>query len=101
MYLEACKMFLKLALNCERDRSVLMPSCLTQAGATLDDIMDEAFAVVREASWRVLKLRHYDVQLGGGMVLHDGRFVIMIYIYIYIYIYIAMHLHLLHDHVWF
>lgn len=34
--------------------------------------MDEVFAVVREASWRVLKLRHYDVQLVGGMVLHDG-----------------------------
>ena len=39
----------------------------------MDDILDEAFAVVREASWRVLKLRHYDVQMVGGMVLHDGR----------------------------
>mmetsp|Transcript_26866 Transcript_26866/g.62213 ORF Transcript_26866/g.62213 Transcript_26866/m.62213 type:complete len:997 (+) Transcript_26866:53-3043(+) len=41
-------------------------------GATMDDILEEAFAVVREASWRVLKLRHYDVQLVGGMALHDG-----------------------------
>jgi preprotein translocase subunit SecA len=42
------------------------------AGATLDDILDEAFAVVREASKRTLGQRHYDVQLVGGMVLHQG-----------------------------
>lgn len=42
-------------------------------GETLEDLLPEAFAVVREASWRVLKQRHYDVQLIGGMVLHDGR----------------------------
>ena len=42
-------------------------------GETLDQILPEAFAVVREASQRVLGLRHYDVQLIGGMVLHDGR----------------------------
>src|SRR5512147_469090 len=41
-------------------------------GATLDDILVEAFAVCREASRRVLKMRHYDVQLLGGMVLHRG-----------------------------
>jgi preprotein translocase subunit SecA len=40
---------------------------------TLEELLPEAFAVVREASWRVLKQRHYDVQLIGGMVLHDGR----------------------------
>ena len=39
----------------------------------LDSIMAEAFAVCREASTRVLKMRHYDVQLLGGMVLHEGR----------------------------
>ncbi|NJR69544.1 MAG: preprotein translocase subunit SecA [Synechococcales cyanobacterium CRU_2_2] len=39
----------------------------------LDDILPEAFAVVREAGRRVLGLRHYDVQLMGGMVLHDGQ----------------------------
>ncbi|NLM20255.1 MAG: preprotein translocase subunit SecA [Peptococcaceae bacterium] len=42
-------------------------------GETLDEILPEAFAVVREASKRVLGQRHYDVQLIGGMVLHDGR----------------------------
>ncbi|WP_022819190.1 preprotein translocase subunit SecA [Fusobacterium russii] len=42
-------------------------------GETLDDILVEAFAVVREASKRVLGLRHYDVQLIGGIVLHQGK----------------------------
>jgi len=39
---------------------------------TLDDILEEAFAVVREASLRVLEMRHFDVQLVGGIVLHGG-----------------------------
>ena len=43
------------------------------AGATTDDILPEAFAVCREASKRVLKMRHFDVQLIGGMVLHQGK----------------------------
>jgi preprotein translocase subunit SecA len=42
-------------------------------GETLDDLLPEAFAVVREASKRVLGLRHFDVQMIGGMVLHDGK----------------------------
>src|SRR5262245_50535028 len=42
------------------------------AGATLDDLLHEAFAVVREAGRRVLNMRHFDVQLIGGMVLHRG-----------------------------
>ncbi|MFA5536229.1 MAG: preprotein translocase subunit SecA [Bacillota bacterium] len=42
-------------------------------GEETDDLLPEAFAVVREASWRVLKMRHFDVQLIGGMVLHQGR----------------------------
>nr|HEX4312700.1 preprotein translocase subunit SecA [Kofleriaceae bacterium] len=42
-------------------------------GATLDEVLPEAFAVVREASVRVLGMRHYDVQMIGGMVLHGGR----------------------------
>src|SRR5579872_6455800 len=42
------------------------------AGASLDEILPEAFAVCREAGKRVLKMRHYDVQLIGGMVLHRG-----------------------------
>ena len=41
-------------------------------GASLDSVMDEAFAVVREAAKRTLGQRHYDVQMVGGMVLHDG-----------------------------
>jgi len=43
------------------------------SGETLDDILPEAFAVVREASWRVLGMRHFDVQLIGGIILHQGR----------------------------
>ncbi len=42
-------------------------------GESLEDLLPEAFAVVREAAKRVLGQRHYDVQLIGGMVLHDGR----------------------------
>lgn len=42
-------------------------------GETLDDLLVEAFAVVREASKRVLGMRHFDVQLMGGIVLHQGR----------------------------
>jgi preprotein translocase subunit SecA len=42
-------------------------------GATLDDILPEAFAVAREASWRVLEMRPFDVQIIGGVVLHEGK----------------------------
>src|SRR5579862_1312689 len=42
-------------------------------GAALDELLPEAFAVVREAGKRVLGMRHYDVQMIGGMVLHSGR----------------------------
>lgn len=42
-------------------------------GETLDDILPEAFAAVREAAWRTLKMRHFRVQLIGGIVLHQGR----------------------------
>jgi preprotein translocase subunit SecA len=44
-----------------------------EQGESLDCLLPEAFAVVREASRRVINQRHYDVQLIGGMVLHDGR----------------------------
>jgi preprotein translocase subunit SecA len=43
------------------------------SGKTLDDILPEAFATAREASKRVLGMRHYDVQMIGGMVLHQGK----------------------------
>src|SRR4051812_2779349 len=46
---------------------------LLAQGKTLDDIMPEAFAVVREVSKRTLGMRHFDVQMTGGMVLHQGR----------------------------
>ncbi|BAL94395.1 preprotein translocase subunit SecA [Rubrivivax gelatinosus] len=42
-------------------------------GTSLDDLLPEAFAVVREAGKRVLKMRHFDVQLIGGMALHEGK----------------------------
>jgi len=45
----------------------------TAERAALDEIMPEAFAVVREAGWRTVKMRHFDVQLIGGMVLHQGK----------------------------
>ena len=44
-----------------------------EAGASMDDILPEAFAVARETSLRVLNMRHFDVQLIGGMVLHNGK----------------------------
>src|SRR5205807_3755230 len=42
-------------------------------GETLDALLPEAFAIVREAGKRVLQMRHFDVQLIGGMVLHNGK----------------------------
>ena len=42
-------------------------------GQSLDELLPEAFAVVREAGKRVVKMRHFDVQLIGGMVLHDSK----------------------------
>ncbi|UWZ82983.1 preprotein translocase subunit SecA [Occallatibacter riparius] len=50
------------------------PDAIKQAErAALDEILPEAFAVVREAGWRTVKMRHFDVQLIGGMVLHHGK----------------------------
>jgi preprotein translocase subunit SecA len=45
----------------------------TAERAALDEVLPEAFAVVREAGWRSVKMRHFDVQLIGGMVLHSGK----------------------------
>ena len=44
-----------------------------ERGESLEDLLPEAFAVVREAGWRTLEMRHFDVQLIGGMVLHAGK----------------------------
>src|SRR5689334_6541518 len=43
------------------------------SGTSIDELLPEAFAVVREAGKRVLNMRHFDVQLIGGMVLHSGK----------------------------
>ena len=48
-------------------------------GETLDDLLPEAFATVREAARRVLNMEHYPVQLIGGIVLHQGRIAEMTY----------------------
>jgi preprotein translocase subunit SecA len=55
-----------------REKTVEFIKRLEQ-GETLDDILSESFAVVREASKRVLGMRHFDVQLIGGIILHQGR----------------------------
>src|SRR5579883_3432259 len=55
-----------------RGQTALLRGRLDQ-GETLDDILPEAFAVVREAAKRTLGQRHFDVQLMGGMVLHQGK----------------------------
>ncbi len=44
-----------------------------ETGETLDDLLPEAFAAVREAGKRTIGLRHYDVQMVGGMTLHSGK----------------------------
>ncbi|MDY3929961.1 MAG: preprotein translocase subunit SecA [Clostridia bacterium] len=44
-----------------------------KSGETLDDLLPEAFAVMREASWRVLGMKHFYVQIIGGIILHQGR----------------------------
>ena len=44
-----------------------------KGGETLEELLPEAFAVCREASWRVLEMRHFDVQLIGGVALHEGK----------------------------
>ena len=49
-----------------------------KTGQTLEDIRNEAFAVAREAGRRYLAMRHYDVQLIGGLVLHDGKIAEMV-----------------------
>ncbi len=61
-----------LAMRRSRAKTVEFKQRLDQ-GATLDDLLVEAFAVCREAARRTLNMRHFDVQLIGGMVLHEGK----------------------------
>ena len=56
-----------------RKQTIVLKERLAQKGVTLDDILPDAFALVREAGDRVLGMRHFDVQLIGGMALHDGN----------------------------
>ncbi len=55
-----------------KKQTELLKKRLAKKGTTLDDLLPDAFALVREASDRVLGMRHFDVQLIGGMVLHQG-----------------------------
>jgi preprotein translocase subunit SecA len=64
--------FLALTDDELRGRTALFRQRLAE-GAKLDDLLVEAFATVREAARRTLKQRHYDVQLMGGIVLHEGK----------------------------
>lgn len=59
--------------NQELQNKTVEFKAMLKEGKTLDDILPEAFAVVREASKRVLGMRHFDVQLIGGMALHNGQ----------------------------
>ena len=56
-----------------KKQTAVLKKRLENKKTTLDDILPDAFALVREASNRVLKMRHFDVQLIGGMVLHEGN----------------------------
>jgi preprotein translocase subunit SecA len=49
-----------------------------EAGETLDEILPEAYAAVREAGWRFKKMRHFDVQIVGGVILHEGKIAEMV-----------------------
>lgn len=64
--------FEKLSLTQLKEKTLQLRSDLTK-GKTLDDILPEAFALVREASKRTLNQRHFDVQMMGGIILHQGK----------------------------
>ena len=56
-----------------KDKFNELKTSVQNDGKTLDEVLNDSFAITREASKRVLDMRHYDVQLVGGMVLNDGR----------------------------
>lgn len=56
-----------------KGQTPILKAKLQTGGATVNDILPDAFAIVREASLRVLKMRHFDVQIMGGIVLHEGK----------------------------
>ncbi|RYF57458.1 MAG: preprotein translocase subunit SecA, partial [Comamonadaceae bacterium] len=63
----------KLSDDALRGKTQEFRDRLAKGGETLDQLLPEAFAVVREASKRVMKMRHFDVQMLGGMALHHGK----------------------------
>jgi preprotein translocase subunit SecA len=63
----------KLSKTELKKQTEILKKRLDKKGVTLDDILPDAFALVREASDRIMGMRHFDVQLIGGMVLHDGN----------------------------
>lgn len=65
--------FAEMTLEEIEQKSAELKERVQEKGESLDDILPEAFALVREAAWRTLGLRHFDVQLMGGIVLHRGR----------------------------
>ena len=56
-----------------KEQTAVLKKRLAKKGESLDTILPDAFALVREASDRIMKMRHFDVQLIGGMVLHEGN----------------------------
>jgi preprotein translocase subunit SecA len=62
-----------MSKNDLRKQTEILKSSLNKKSITLNDILPDAFALVRESSERVLGMRHFDVQLVGGLVLHDGN----------------------------
>jgi len=56
-----------------RGRIDTLRTAVQSGESTLDDVLEECFAIVREAGWRKMKMRHFDVQMVGGMVLHGGN----------------------------
>ena len=62
----------KLSKTDLKKQTEVLKKRLQKKGESLDTILPEAFALVREASDRILGMRHFDVQLVGGMVLHEG-----------------------------
>lgn len=63
----------KMSKSDLKKQTEVLKKHLERKGTTLDDMLPDAFALVREASDHVLKMRHFDVQLIGGMALHDGN----------------------------
>lgn len=63
----------QLSVDALRERSSALRTRIIEGGVTVDGALPEAFALIREAARRTLTMRHFDVQLIGGMVLHQGK----------------------------